>query len=444
MQSAPQDYLPATLTAAIQTIRAFGKNVIKITPQKTTANPGDTTEFMIPNKRILDFSSFAIHKTITIGGEDTTAVPMSECFIESLRTEASTQAIEFIPHYNQLFQMMTNATMSTQCMKTASCYSLAPKPTYVLTAIGANDTADEIAVTTTTSTVDAKIVQRMIPPVLVQGPHKSVISHWIGWFGSLSNPIIDTSILPEVKTYITWAPNAIMASGTPSATYSLSGLYATMTEYVYPLYAEGLMMQLKHGIPVEYIYDRYQVNTVTTTAGSDVSFQWSVAARAVRKIWWTWQLATYSTMGDAVAGGHTTKYFIHSSGGSAVANTGITQAQLLLDGSPFPTHPITEMNTRYGYFNAIREMGVQGINSFDNSVESHNDWLKRKFFQVHSLDASMFADKSIVSGYDTEESQSNFTLNHADPTTAAGRTLIFAQFVARASVHGGRLMVVNI
>jgi len=127
------DYIPASLQSSINFINTFSKNVIKIQPDNgSTASSGDTTEFSIPNNTIIDLSSFAVHKTVTVGDDPCTGFPFSECYIQTLRTEVDGQSVEDIQNYNQLYQMMANATMSTAQLQTNSCFSLAPKPTTML------------------------------------------------------------------------------------------------------------------------------------------------------------------------------------------------------------------------------------------------------------------------------------------------------------------------
>jgi len=487
------DYIPASLQSSINFINTFSKNIIKIRPDNgSTASPGDTTEFSIPNNTIVDLSSFAVHKTVTTVTSACTGFPFSECYIQNLRTEMDGQSVENIQNYNQLYQMMANATMSTAQLQTNSCFSLAPKPTTMLVdcadAEGATDAVKEIeangistdigahtAITSgagassaiklsTDTTFDRAtlapevvaifngigteiegnvntlkdtlaVVPRIVPKSQSGiGAESSVISNWLGFFGSMNVPVVDTSLMPNIKTYLTWAPNYIHSSA-GALTYTLSEIYATVTGYSFPAYAQSLLTAISEGISLRYTYDRYQAHAFTTADGSACEHQFSIASRAIKRVWMTWQLATYATIGALVAGQHTSKCFTHSSGD--IADNGITNIQLFLDSKPYPQQVILGADV-HGYFHTVRELGVQGLNQFDNLVESNNDWLKRKWFMCFDVSAHNFSDKSMVSGFNTEGGNSNMMLKHGD-AGAVGRTLVFAKCVALLSILPGRV-----
>jgi len=131
------DYIPLSLQSSIIFINTFRPD------NGSTASPGDTAEFLLPNNIILDLSSFAVHKTVTISDDPCTAFPFSENYIQSLRTKMDGQSVENIQNYNKLYQMMANATMSTAQLQTNSCFSLAPKPTHMLIDIATAEEATD-------------------------------------------------------------------------------------------------------------------------------------------------------------------------------------------------------------------------------------------------------------------------------------------------------------
>jgi len=177
------------------------------------------------------------------------------------------------------------------------------------------------------------VVPRIVPKVCDEDDaNASVISNWLGFFGSMNVPIVDTSLMPNIKTYITWASAYIQSAGA-DISYALSGIYATVTGYSFPAYAQSLLTAISEGISLRYTYDRYQTHAFSTTDGSACEHQFSIASRAIKRVWFTWQLSTYNARADLTAGSHTSNFFIHSSGD--VNDNGITYIQLFLDSKPF-------------------------------------------------------------------------------------------------------------
>jgi len=164
---------------------------------------------------------------------------------------------------------MANATMSTAQLQTNSCFSLAPRPRHHLADCGATGdaTADS---KTVLDRLAAQVVPRMVPKFqAAAGAVQSVITNWLGFFGSLNVPIVDTSILPNIKLYLTWAPNSIHASA-GALTYTLSGLYATITAHSSPAYASSLLATISEGITIRYTYDRFHNHAFTEADGAAV------------------------------------------------------------------------------------------------------------------------------------------------------------------------------
>jgi hypothetical protein len=274
---------------------------------------------------------------------------------------------------------------------------------------------------------------RLIAPTIADtGSASFVISKWYGFMGSLNVPFLDLTKWPHMMLELNWAPNTILGSGT--GTYELSGLYATVVAYELPAYGNMVMQALQKG-PMQLVFDRFITSTFSTAAGQAGDHKWKVHSQAIRRIWWTWQANAYRTQAVVAAGMHTPNYFVHANGNAST----MTEVQLYVDGIPVPRNPITDANAAGGYYRALSEIGVVKEPGFDNLVYSLNDWNIRKWFMVHSLDASSFAGNDSISGYNTGGVNAQLNLTHSDPA-AQGRVVVFTQATALLNLMSEKMI----
>lgn len=174
--------------------------ILSSTPQSATA--GQTVSFTLPGATLIDMRSISVNGTITTAADAGVAVPprFIECLLDSVQVEIGGQVVTAnSPLYNHLYAMMAQFQREDR--------------TNIDSVLG--------------------FAQRQ-----TTGPAANIadvpfsMTHWLGFLGSSSTPILHTGVLPQVRINLRLAPNSVLTtSGATNPTYLLSGLNLCATTY---------------------------------------------------------------------------------------------------------------------------------------------------------------------------------------------------------------------
>ena len=174
---------------------------VKVLPSTPTqAAPGDTIAWQLPSNTMVDLRSIALNGTLTTTGTGgTSAIPFVEALIESLAVEINGQVISSgHAFYSQIWKLSADMLL-TDRVSLRKILQLQQDPS------GAPATA----------------AQTGVPFSIVQ---------FLGFLGTSTCSVIDTSILGNVRILLRLSSAAVLANsaGVTATTYSLANLNATM------------------------------------------------------------------------------------------------------------------------------------------------------------------------------------------------------------------------
>jgi hypothetical protein len=218
---------PKSMQFAVSRLSGFSKQGVKLRPMsQQSASPGDVIVYELPANTVIDLrtlSLFALGTTTATGGTSPSVVfpKHIETLIDSIQVEINGTLVDsgFLG-YNQLHKLYMDYLAGID--KNSTMRSLLQQGD--LTALGHTTTAVTAGGTT-------------LPPVLASAmvtgrTHTNLPIVFNSFLGFLSAkcPIIDTSILGQVRVLVKLAPaSVLLVSGAPTSfNYSLSSMFATI------------------------------------------------------------------------------------------------------------------------------------------------------------------------------------------------------------------------
>lgn len=231
---------PKSLSYFVNRISNYSQNTLKCLPYRTDAVPSTQVVVVdLPTNALIDLRTFAWHFKMTTTSVDATGGTVNfagapqniESIIDKVSIEINGQSLNSSANQNYVFNSLLPLMGGTDLVNKRKIYQ--------------NGGAQ---VAPTANLTDTPFV----------------ISHWMGFLGSVLPDVIDTSALGQVRISIHLAgPNvlipATVAAGA-SENYSLSGLYFTMNTLsiedgiFYPLHSEYLASGAVYELPFDNYY----------------------------------------------------------------------------------------------------------------------------------------------------------------------------------------------
>lgn len=334
---------PTSLSYRIRTLIGNMSRVgVKITPDRTTGiAPNDIITLKLPNSSLVDLRTFNFfYKFSTSGSTGTFLHPRySSSLIERISIVVNGQTIDILPSYNFLYNVLMDMEGSSfdQFSKRNICEFFDPSLRFT--------SADP------TSAADVAIVGANWTTAGTSAPNKidGAITHFLGFLGSCSPSVIDTSDLGDVFIQIQFASPYVLPStihGTAQtlagASFTLDEVYATCdiisfaSDEYYQLKASKLMSS---GLNIGF-YSYLNARFASTTKNTGISVNWNVSANSLDQIICTmcktdqssiWKpMLVYGSNGDGSTTFTMSQIVANPIG--LVNNTGTTRTDVLGDG----------------------------------------------------------------------------------------------------------------
>lgn len=256
---------PSSLSYFVNRISNYTQNTVKILPYRTTDVPSSQVVVVdLPTNALIDLRTFAWHfglstsTTAAAGSGTNFAQPPQniESIIDKVVIEINGQSLNSSANQNYVFNALLPLMGGTDLVNKRKIYQ--------------NGGSQPGAV----------------PTANVLVPQRFVISHWLGFLGSVMPDVIDTSALGHVRISIHLANSRVLISSNPvigtSEDYSLNDLYFTMNTLsiddgvFYPLHST----YLRSGSIYEMPFDNYYTS-LFSTASWDNTLRFSLGSQSI-------------------------------------------------------------------------------------------------------------------------------------------------------------------
>jgi hypothetical protein len=258
---------------------------VKMTPDRTTGiAPNDIITIKLPNSSLVDLRTFNFwYKFSTSSSSGVFIHPRySSSLIERISIIINGQTVDILPQYAFLYNTLMDLEGSSfdQFSKRNICEFFDPSLKFTA--------ADP------TSSADVAIAGANWTGASSTAPSKldGGITHWLGFLGSCSPSVLDTSDLGDVYIQIQFSnsyvlPATITASSVYSgATFTLDDIYATCdvisfaSDEYYSLKASKLTSS---GLNVGF-YSYLNARFAQSTKSSGINVNWNVSANSLDQI----------------------------------------------------------------------------------------------------------------------------------------------------------------
>lgn len=277
---------PASLSYRIKSLVGNMSRVgVKMLPDRTTGiAPNDIITIKLPNSSLVDLRTFNFFYQFSTSGTTGTFLHprYASSLIERTSLIVNGQTIDILPSYNFLYNTLMDLEGSSfdQFSKRNVCEFFDPSLKY--TSADPSSAADVAIVganwLTTGTTAPSKI--------------DGCVTHWLGFLGSSSPSVIDTSDLGDVFLQIQFAnqyvlPSTINATAQTlaGASFTLDNVYATcdVISFASDEYYNLKASKLSSGLNIGY-YSYLNARFASSTKSSGISVQWNVSANSLDQI----------------------------------------------------------------------------------------------------------------------------------------------------------------
>lgn len=259
---------------------------VKMTPDRTSGIvPNDIITIKLPNSSLVDLRTFSFFYQFSTSG--TTGTFLHPRYSSSLVERASLiingQTVDILPSYNFLYNTLMDLEGSSfdQFSKRNICEFFDPSLKF---ASADPSSSADVAITganwlATGTTAPSKI--------------DGAITHWLGFMGSCSPSVIDTSDLGDVYLQLQFAspyvlPSTINATAQTlaGASFTLDNIYATCdvisfaSDEYYSLKASKLNSS---GLNIGF-YSYLNARFASVTKSTGISVNWNVSANSLDQI----------------------------------------------------------------------------------------------------------------------------------------------------------------
>lgn len=282
---------------------SLSKSLLKVSADRTTASPGNITNFRLPIGSMIDLRSLSVWwKTKLTGTNPTIPGRYSSSFIKRISISANNVVIQQIEDYNLLYNIMADHTNKSHTKGLSGEFL---DNTIIWSEANPTGTS-QVAITGANALLASTTNQTAIP---------MHVNNFLGVLGSSSTPIIPTDRFGEIVISIQWDMPYAMLGGTAESTsttyadnnYELSDLYLSVealsfsdSSYYTSIGDKDLMYYFN-----DYIVTRFAECTKTTginvtTYLNANSLDWvgctAIAAQTAPK-----QMVGYGSNGDGAS-----------------------------------------------------------------------------------------------------------------------------------------------
>lgn len=449
-----QDAIPSSLSHIVMKMSNFKTTRTKLTPEaSTTVAPNGNLTIRFPSASIVDFSSLMLHGKYTTTGTTPRAGHL-ENHINRVTLSCGGQVISTISSFNDVYQMLYNATASTQHQVQKNVMNngaLGPiriakqnltataAVTSVATELAAQDEAPSVNQVNTGNIVVSDFFRDLATwDGNGTARNANVVATW--WGGIEDLKYVDMSLLSGCELEIQFAGNNVM-SGNADNTWALSEVYASVNVISYPIWQQSLYQALAPnasggGGELLWVYRKYTPYVFAKLGGNE-SLKFSLSSSALNRVWFSSKNTGYSTLG-AYAGTALT-YFKYSDY-TTIHTAQISELQLTVDNTPYPNYPL---QNKYGFANLLAQLGKQGDTQFDSVIDSISDFKANKYVQCFNFQFLDAEQDLILSGINTQGLSSNLTLEISGNTATGGVHIVVCEHQSIMRVQGGRVISIE-
>lgn len=270
---------PKSMSFAVSRLAGYSKNSVKLRPMsQATAVAGDVVVFELPTNTIVDLRSLSV---LALGSTTGATVPNNavrfpkhvESLIDSIQVEINGTLIDsgFLGYYqlNKLYMDYFAGVDKNSTLRS-------------LMQLGDLTSTGSVVGTTVQDGLDTNV--------------RLCLNSFLG-FLSAKCPVIDTSILGQVRVLYRLAPNSVLITkGTATPSYTLSNIFATIDVISINdgLYYDMIQQRLAEA-PIEVMFDKYYVFQNGVGSGGQTT-RWAVATQSL-----DWVIGTLFTDGSKTA-----------------------------------------------------------------------------------------------------------------------------------------------
>lgn len=210
---------PANLSFLARRLAQFSRNTTRMTPLNLTSasagiSAGQTISVVTPPNAIVDLDTFAMYFRGTAGTIDATTGAFTntgnlyfpkniESIIRTLTVGSADRPIDYIQEYNRLFNVILDHTAGQDCDVRRAIMSQGG------------------------AVVQGRLAGK---DAAASDDQRYVIDNWLGFLGTATPRLLDTSLMNPLKISIDLAPAQILCSKTAATnpSYQLSDIYFTI------------------------------------------------------------------------------------------------------------------------------------------------------------------------------------------------------------------------
>lgn len=407
---------PKSMQMAVSRLAGYSKNAVKMRPMsQDSAKAGDVVVFELPTNTVVDLRTFSI---LCLGNVGTGTVEGAgnfarfpkhvESLIESVQVEINGTLIDtgFL-RYNQLHKIYMDYFTGTD--KTSTLRNLM-----------------QLGTTSNTVGRDTDL--------------KLCFNTFLG-FLSAKCPVIDTSILGQVRVLVRLAPNEVLIRGGTAASlaYTLSNLFATIDVISINdgMYYDMIQQRLAEA-PIEILFDRYYVFENGRTSGGQTT-RWAVSTQSLDWVVATLQPNTAKTSPsawDSVTA--TSEYFTRT-------GTNIVDSVFNFNNVQYPNY-IPRNDDGSILCETLQNLNVLSdlLGGGDTGLDSYSDWESDYWCHVHRFNHLNDAgdDNRLISGLNTlgANAQGYWTTTG---TATDVWPIVFCKTSATLAIGAGRMLEVR-
>lgn len=294
---------PKNLAYSLKSLQSFTKQSIKVLPDRTNVAMNETSRFRLPNNALLDLRTLSIFADATCSNGGATDYKLklprlTSSLIQQLTITINGVQVCNINDYNLLYNTLYDLE-GADISQNSKRILENPDPSITFSknlavAVETGITASKGCLTTT-----------------INDSRPICINNFLGFLGSASTPVIDTSDLGEVVIEIRWAPVGVCfkadgggadAVSTATASWSLSNLRMTISKVsfgssdYYELKASKL---LNDGLLIGY-YDYFTARGSAIVKASGVNMSFPVNTNSLDQCIATFQHQDYNNVNSLV------------------------------------------------------------------------------------------------------------------------------------------------
>lgn len=197
---------------------SMSKQLIKVSPDRTTANPGNIVNFRLPIGALINLDSLNVFFKVSTLVEKTLPARYASTFIKRLSLQMNNVSVQIIQEYNFVYNLYNDLNNKSVTKGIAGDWV----DNSILYSQTAPNSATDTAITGANAFLNATGLQTDLP---------FCINNFIGFLGSASTKILSTDRTGEVVISIEFAPTADVLGGvegvtpTAAANYSVKDIY---------------------------------------------------------------------------------------------------------------------------------------------------------------------------------------------------------------------------